>query len=281
MNSFYLISIIIALSMQNVMKKNYTKKCHGGVYFFGVLTSLSATLFFLLTSKGLEWNPKVIPYALAFAVAYSVTIVFGVLAIQYGALSLTSLVISYSLMIPTLYGLVFLDESVGLGFWPGLVLLVISLVLINKKIDQTPISWRWIFCALLAFLGNGFCTVFQKMQQVAFGGAYKSELMIMALLVVAITLSVISLMKEKESISKYVKEGWCFGAFSGIFNGITNLFVMLLSSRMSASLMFPLISAGGIVVTYIISKFAYKEKLSKRQFIGFVLGVASVIFLNI
>ena len=50
---------------------------------------------------------------------------------------------------------------------------------------------------------------------------------------------------------------------------------------MAASLMFPLISAGGIILTYIVSRFAYKEKLSLNQNIGVVLGVAAVIFLNL
>lgn len=281
MNYFYLISIILAFSMQDVMKKAYTKKNSGGVFFFSVLTSLSAALFFVITSGGLEWNYKVMPYALAFAAGYSIVIVFGVLALRYGSLSLTSLMISYSLMIPALYGLIFLNEPTSFGFWPGVMLLVISLILINKRDERAPISWRWLICALLAFLGNGFCTVFQKMQQMAFNGAYKNEFMIMALFVVAVILGIFSFNREKEHISKYAKNGWYFGVLSGIFNGITNLFVMILSGRMSASLMFPLISAGGIIITYIISKTVYKEELTRRQFAGFILGVASVIFLNL
>lgn len=281
MNYFYLITIILALSAQNVMKKAYTKKNSGGVYFFSVLSCLCAALFFVVTSGGLEWDRKVIPYALAFAMAYSISIVFGLMAIQYGSLSLTSLVMSYSLMIPTLYGLVFLNETISFGFWPGVILLVISMVLINQKVDKSPITWRWMICALFAFLGNGLCVVFQKMQQITFDGAYKNELMIMALLAVAVVLGIFSFSQERESIPKYAKKGWYFGALNGILNGITNLFVMLLSGRMAASLMFPLISAGGIIITYVISKLVYEEKLTKRQFVGFVLGVLSVIFLNI
>ena len=49
---------------------------------------------------------------------------------------------------------------------------------------------------------------------------------------------------------------------------------------MPVSLMFPLVSAGGLIITYAVSKFLYKETLSKTQFIGFVFGLAAVIFLN-
>ena len=281
MNAIYLISVILVLSLQNVMKKGYTKRNGGGVYLFGVLTCLSATVFFLVTSGGLQWNTRILPYSLAFASAYITAMISSIMAIQCGSLSLTSLVVSYSLMIPSLYGLLFLDESVSFGFYPGILLLVISLVLINKPGEKKPINFKWIIYVILAFLGNGMCSVFQKMQQVVFEGAYKNELMIVALVAGAIVLAIISFIKEGKQVSTYIKNGWFFGLFSGVFNGIANLFVMILSNRTSASFMFPLISAGGIIVTYLISKWVYKEELSKRQFAGFILGIASVIFLNI
>jgi len=42
-----------------------------------------------------------------------------------------------------------------------------------------------------------------------------------------------------------------------------------------------LISAGGIVVTYVVSKVFYKEKLTKTQFAGFLTGLISIVFLNV
>jgi len=56
---------------------------------------------------------------------------------------------------------------------------------------------------------------------------------------------------------------------------------MILSGRMPVSLMFSLISAGGLLVTYIVSKFLYKETLTKTQFVGFLFGLLAVVFLNI
>lgn len=281
MNEIYLISVILGMSLQNAMKKSYTKRNGGGVNLFGVLTCLSAALFFAVTSGGFEWNTKVLPYSLAFATAYTISMITGVLAIQCGSLSLTSLIVSYSLMIPALYGLIFLGETISFGFYPGILLLVISLLLINKPGEKEPVHFKWILYVILAFFGNGMCTVFQKMQQVAFEGAYKNELMIIALVAGAVVLTIFSFIKERKQLGTYMKNGWLFGLLSGIFNGIVNLFVMMLSGSMSASLMFPLISAGGIVVTYLISKWIYKEELTKRQLVGFVLGIASVIFLNI
>ena len=64
-------------------------------------------------------------------------------------------------------------------------------------------------------------------------------------------------------------------------NGTVNMLVMVLSGMIAVSIMFPMISAGGIIITYIVSKVFYKEKLTKTQFAGFLAGVASIVFLNI
>ena len=70
-------------------------------------------------------------------------------------------------------------------------------------------------------------------------------------------------------------------ALCGIANGAMNLFVMLLSTRMNASLMFPVFSAGGIILTWTVSRFVYKEKLALGQNLALVLGILAVVFMNL
>ncbi len=72
-----------------------------------------------------------------------------------------------------------------------------------------------------------------------------------------------------------------YGAVKGLINGIMNYLVMVVSASIPNSVLFPSISAGGIVLTFICSLTIYKEKLSKSQMLGYILGIISVIFLNI
>lgn len=282
MNAFYLIAIILGLTLQNVTKKHYNGKTNGGgVYVFSMLTSLAAAIFFIVTGKNFEWNTAFLLYSFGFALSYAATTVFNVLAIREGSLSLTSLVISYSLMIPALYGILFLKETITLWLIPGILLLAISLILINEKNGNCKISFKWILFAFFAFIGNGMCTVLQKAEQLTFNGNYKNEFMIVALLMCTAFMAVGAFIWERKSFKFYLKKGTGVSFINGIINGMVNLFVMILSAMMPVSIMFPLISAGGIVVTYFISRFFYKEKLSRKQFIGFLLGIGSVICLNL
>ena len=281
MNALYLSAIILGISMQDVVRKLYNKRTNGGVYLFGALTAISALGFFLAVSGGVSFDPKVLPYSCLFALAYCSGTVFSLLAIKWGSLSLTTLIISFSLLLPTLYGVVYLKESVGFGFFIGLGLLIVSLVLISGKSDRVKLSLKWVLAVLLAFLSNGACTIIQKMQQVRFEGEYKSELMIFTLCIVAVFMLVMMLVKERGEIREAARRGAVFALLCGVFNGLVNLFVMILSGRMNSSVMFPLVSGGGIILTYFVSRFIFKETLSKRQLTGLLFGIASVVFLNL
>ena len=184
-------------------------------------------------------------------------------------------------MIPSIYGLIFLRDPIRPGFFPGLAALLISLLLINMPDKNSRISLRWLISVALAFLGNGMCSVTQKMQQVAFDGAYKNEFMIVSLAIVMAVMLAVTLIRERKHLKAITRAGWYLPLICGGLNGAVNLWVMILSALMPVSVMFPSISAGSLVLTYIFSRLLYKERLTKLQFIGFVLGLVSVILLNL
>lgn len=284
MNAVLLITVILCLAIYHVAIKVFNTKCTTGVYTFGILTALSCALFFTLTGGALSFSADLLPHAIGFSISYACATVGNVIAIGCGSLSLTTLIVSYSLMLPTVYGL-FLGDPIKLGFYPGLALLLVSLLLINKKGEKTPINGKWAISVLVSFVGNGMCSIVQKHQQDTFFGGKKHEFMILSLLFVALILFVFMLIQERKNLKTILRYGWLWGIICGVTNGIVNLLVMVLgggaSPRIPVSVMFPLISAGGIVVTFMMSKLIYKEELSKKQMLGFVLGISSVVFLNL
>ena len=283
MNYLLLIFIIFAMSLQGVFQKQYNIKTNSaGAFIFSSVSMLFAALVFVITSGfKLSFNAEVLPYCILFALFFGMAILFTFLAVREGSLSFTSLASSYSLVIPTLSGIVLYNETVSTFFFVGLVSLLLSLVLINEYKDGKRFTAKWVVFAVLAFIGNGFCSTVQTYQQRVFNGAYKSELMIIALLLVSVFFFIMSFVKEKSSIKLCTQKGWLLMAAYGFSIGIVNLLVMVLSRRMNVSVMFPLISAGGLVVTSLISIIIYKEKLTKKQYLGLILGVFAVVFINL
>ena len=289
-NALMLVAAVITMSSGGVIRKYYNEKTGArGVFFSTSLTVIFACLVFLFSS-GFKFSFEigVLWYALAFAAGFGASSLFGFLSIKTGPLSLTSLITSYSLIIPTLYGLIFLGDSTTVFFWIGLVLLCISLFLINVKeksgeeAANVKITLPWVICVLIAFFANGIGSTVQTMQVKAFNGAYKSEMMIVALTVSALIIFAISFFTERRDIPFCFKKGAWLMAISGIAIGILNLLVMILNDgRMNASIVFPVISGGCIIITWLVARFLYKEKLTKWQNAALVLGIVSVVFMNI
>ena len=265
------------------MTKQYSIKTESGnIDLLTAFSGISALVFFLINAGGkLNFPIGLLPYALSFAAAFGTALLTSNLAINTGPLSVTTLITSYSLLIPTFYGIVFLKDSIHITLYIGIAALLVSMYLINVKKDESAVfSPMWIVYIILAFISNGMCSTIQKMQQIHFDGAYKNEFMIIALAVVSIVLSAVGIAKgsnNKQTIMPCLK----YGIPKGIFNGLVNYFVMVASAALPNSVLFPSISAGGIVLTFACALTIYKEKLSKAQMIGYFLGIVSVIFLNI
>ena len=282
MNYLILITIILCSAGQSPVTIYYNRKTDNkSPYIYSAITTFATIIFFLITSGNPDYSCEFLGYSLGFGTAYTVATVFSVLALACGSLALTSLVVSFSLMIPTLYGVIFLNEPSSTWFYAGIVTLLISLFLINYKKEDGQITLKWGILVLIAAIGNGMCSTVQKMEQLAFNGNYKSEFMIVALIFVFIVTFLLSFIKTKRDIVYCLKKGWHLSLVYGFLGGALNLLVMILGNRMSVSLMFPMISAGGLVISYFLSKYLFKEKFTKMQIIGYIAGIISIVFLNL
>ena len=112
MQYFLLAAVIALVSLQNVFQKQYPKAAQTpNVFLFGSISSLTALVFFVFSSGfKLEFTTAFLPYSVAFGLVYAAASIGNVLSLKLGSLALTSLITSYSLLIPTLYGVLFLKE---------------------------------------------------------------------------------------------------------------------------------------------------------------------------
>lgn len=279
-----LLTIILLSTAQNVLNKHFTLRQTTGRYFFTAFKLLFSVIPFLIMNRGIHPMPAAVwPYVLGMAVAFSSASIFTFLAICEGSLAKTSLFVSYSLLIPVLYGLLFNGEPFTVLIGIGLFLLALSIFLTRgADRSQKKVTAKWLIFALLGALGNGFCSTVQKMQGVAFDGNYTSDFMIRMEIICSALFLALLVFTEPHEIKPSFKNGFWAPALAGLANGIVNFLVILLNGRgMAASVMFPVISAGGIVCIFFVSLFLYKEKFSVRQYIGFAAGILSIVLLNL
>ncbi len=275
---------LIVGGFNTVSRKSYSRRFDGrGTYYFNAVAIFFAILFFIVAAKGdLSFPPALWPYAIIFGVCFGACNVATLKAINYGPLALTSLFVSFSTIIPTFYGIFFLQEVPKWQFFiPGLVLLMVSLFFTNKPQKGEKITAKWLIYVLIAVLSNAGCCISQTQQQVDFKEQYGNQLMILALAMVLIFYIIMALILERKELPTLIKGGWYNPPISGMANGANNLLVMMLRPMLGAALLFPLLSGGGLVITFLISLFIFKEKLGRSQLLGFFLGLASVILLSL
>ena len=281
MDSILIILVILGTSTQSLTRKGFSLK-HNAPFLFSFLSVGIAMLFFIVSAgKNFIFSWDYIPYAIIFALGYGSATVFGFFAITHGSLGLTSLVTSYSLIIPTFYGILFLNEKPSPMLYIGLVLLFASIFLINFVKGEKKPTIKWLIFVTLALFGNGVCTTAQKVQQLNQNKAYKNEFMAVALFLVTLVCLIFALCYHKKDFKPvFTKPVIIIPVICGVANAVVNYLVMVLS-RLPASLLFPVISAGGIILTGIISLTIYKERFTKQQILGMILGILSVVFLNL
>lgn len=283
MQAILIILMVLIISAQNILRKDYNKKTEDkGTYLFLGILSFCASLFFIISSGfKLAFVPEILPYSLFVALSYSAANYFPIRAFSIGPLSLSSLIGAFSLVVPTTFGIFFYGEPVSLGYIVGAVFLVASIFLTNSTSKgEKKLSIKWaVFCVLGAVF-NGVFSVVQSIQQRNFDGQYKNELMFSALILSSLFFFVLSFIKERKEIKKCIKHTW-YAAIVGASSGIGNLFKMILMAVMNMSLIFPLINAGGIVVTALVAILLYKEKLSLKQYLGMACGIVTIVFLGL
>ncbi len=282
----YILMLITAIFLtgQNVVKQKYNNKCTKGTYLFSGMIAFWALVFFLVCNRDWDYSLKLLLPSFAFAVVYAMATVFAVLAIKHGSLTVTTLIISYSLLIPTFYGIIFLEEPVSVIFVVGIILLAVSLWLTNykKTEEKQKVTVRWVIYVILAFVGNGMCSTVQKWEQLTYGVQGQNMFMIVALAMTVVIFVVCSAVSgEKKDLPEATKKGWYLAMICGIMNGAVNYLVLYMNPRISASVMFPVLSGASLVMIFVYSLVFEREKFTPKQCVGFAIGVISVVLLNI
>jgi drug/metabolite transporter (DMT)-like permease len=185
----YLLNVLCSAG-QSSLSKLYARR-GGEALPFNLNKALIGTILFLVLGlmHGFSWNFHTALFGCVYGISLCISMHAGFNALSMGPMALTSVIASFSLIIPFISGVVFWNESLTLLKLIGIILLLISIFLINRKKEHS-FSAKWLLYTLTTLLSNGICSVVQKMHQIQFPTLYRTEFMFWALLCVSIILSV-------------------------------------------------------------------------------------------
>ncbi len=291
MEYILLFFVIFLAYIQNIFIKQNDKKtqdAENAQMFFLFFEVLAATIFLgILFIFNFNFSWTTFFFAMGFACSFSTCIFSSYMAIKTGSLSLSALISSFSIIIPALYSAIILGEKFTTLGIIGLFLLFASLILVNTIEKEKKFNFKWLFFAILSFLGNGIGSTLQKVHQSNLSAQgmqandYAVCFQFFAMLAVTVIFGICLISKKPKNFKTLIKKSCSYASATGVANAGCNILMLLLATALPGVVLYPSVSAGLIVFTFITGLIIYKERFTKWQYIGYVCGIVSVVLLSI
>lgn len=258
---------------------------------FTVIAMLGALTVAVLQGDRLYLPLSGILAAFAFGCLFSATVFTNLKALEEGPLSLTTLIVNFSLIMPLAYSFIFLDEAVTLTRVVGIIMLVICMVLFaNPKITgEGKFSVKWLVYSVLALLCNGTLSLISKIYAMHTDNAYAAPYLIycyfFAVLVSFLLFFVLDRRQKAEKRTKakafFTKQMCGIILLVGAANYLLNFSVVRLATAMDGAIVYPAIQGGGPIIAALLSRLLFKEHISLKKAAAIALGAAAIVLLNL
>ncbi len=199
------------------------------------------------------------------------------------SVSFMTLCHSAGMIIPCILGHFIWSEKMSIIAIFGVLLTIVSIVLLkNGQKGSGKMQLSGILIGLVVFLTSGGVMVLQKWMGKSFAGESVSAYNFYSFVVAALILFLLTSTKRREGTKPLpLKKILPFAAGSAISLCVISVVMTMLAGSVPSVILFPLFNGSGIILVCIGSVFVFKEKMSKKQIIGLIIGVLGLCITNI
>lgn len=289
----YYIMLIFAAALQAcdfALNKIYQRSAgtapRAGFGFNALLGLMSAGIFFAAGGFRLH----ITPYSLAMAAAMAALVmsynIIGFRILKRGSMALYTLfLMTGGMVVPYLWGLVFLDEGFLWIRALGAILIVSAVAFSNFGKEQArgvPLS-----LCLLVFVINGFTSVVSKTHQIepVLKTVSATDFVILVglckFVISGIAYTAVRVKDRKhldgEGERKSAKSSLLIVLGSAALSGASYYLQLLGASRLSATVLYPILTGGTMILSALAGVIFFGDKLTKNLVIGLCLCFAGTL----
>ena len=285
---FLLLSLSIILSTgRNIFSKKISDVRFGTKSFFlyqGFLFLSGAAALILFGKIQLtEIAISTVIYAIIYALLLIFAQWFYTAALADGNTGVCSTVYSMGFIFPTLSGAILWSESFSVIDAIG-VLCAVSAVTVSGLRHGTHARSEnsYYFIPLtIAMLSSGGLGIVQKLQQKSEYADEKSIFLFIAFMLAASISFTVALCTNRHPSDTLPKKKLAIASSVGVFFGCCNLLNTSLAGQLPSAVFFPTLNIGVIFLSMLCGIILFKEKISKKEIAVLILGVISIVLLNI
>lgn len=247
---------------------------------------IGCLLYSIINGFRVQFSPISVFWALALALSMIPYYTIGIKVLSLGSLAIYSMFMMLGgMLVPFFYGILLLDETLSLGKIGGSILLTGCIILqaawqrpsvkAAGKSDPRQKGKFFLLCMAVFFI-NGFTGVIAKAHGISEGAVDAVSFIIiycglMALLSLGFLLLFLlkgGRVKWEESKKTLARRPLFLVVALGIVTYTGNFLHLKAAVNVPASVQFPLVSGGVIVLSAVISALAFKERLCAKEWIS-------------
>lgn len=253
------------------------------VFFFNALLGLmTAVIFFALNGFKAAFSL----YSLVMAGTMSLLVmgynIIGFRILKSNTVAMYTLfLMTGGMVLPYLWGLLFLNESFSVLRTAGLIVILAGIVLSNFSGER--INFKRIIMCLAVFVLNGCVSIISKMHQsqTTFDSVNAAEFIILGGIFKFLLAGILFLAFKKRdssaSNSISLKQAVIIITISAVIGGVSYMLQLLGAKALPATVLYPFITGGSIVFSALAGVTLFKDKLSAKLIISVILCFAGTL----
>lgn len=287
MNYIMVIIATVLLAFDFALSKKYQSSEGTGMAAglkFNMLNGLfTAAIFLALSGFKAEFSLFSALMALAMSLCSIAYSVIGFRILKSGGMALYSIFLMLGgMLLPYLFGVLFLDEPLTLMRVVGVLLIIAAVICSGRaKYDVPPIIYLLCFAV---FVLNGCVSVISKCHQIGtvFSPVDSTAFVMYSGITKFLVSSTALLVCGKKSItlSFSAKSAGIAVLCSAVIGGISYMLQLIGAKELPATVLYPIVTGGSILFSALSGRVFFKEKLSAYQIISIALCfVGTLLFL--
>lgn len=271
-------SAVFGNALKNKFSKQYLKNQSDNLSFNLVGNAL-VILILVLAGGAVKVSGYTFKVAVGMGISNLLSGLLFSLSLANGPMALTTLIqLGISLVLSALWGPIFWQEGITLWQLAGIGFLLVSMVLTsNAKVDKN-VTFKWLIITIAAGIVNSLLGLFQKFITTSeYNGEQMGFLFYSFILCTVCNVIWLAFRKKQESVSfKYTKGMTAIALICGVTMALQHIINLKLVGVLPTVVFFPICTGLRILLTALTGIIIFKEKLSRRQLIGFIIGFAAL-----